>query len=104
LKQTAEVLQKTEDAKQYSNLHRNILKHFRKEFVTPNGRLVAPTQTAHVLALMFDLQDEKDSARAADTLADLIYQSDIHLTTGFVGTPYLCHVLTQYVTTTLPIN
>lgn len=63
--------------------------------MTPNGRLAVPTQTAHVLALMFNLIEEKDRKRTIDTLVDYIKKNKYHLTTGFVGTPYLCHVLSQ---------
>jgi alpha-L-rhamnosidase len=35
-------------------------------------------------------------AQAAKRLADNIESYDNHLTTGFLGTPYLCHVLTRF--------
>ncbi|MDF2669483.1 MAG: alpha-L-rhamnosidase [Paenibacillus sp.] len=92
----AAILNRQDDAAVYSELHRNVVDHFRKEFVTPNGRLAAPTQTAHALALTFDLLEEKDRKRAADTLAAYITENKDKLTTGFVGTPYLCHALTRY--------
>ncbi len=73
----------------------NIKNSFQKEFVTPNGRLSEPTQTAQILALYFNLVAEKDRKRIIDTLAEYIEERDGHLTTGFVGTPYLCHVLSE---------
>ena len=33
---------------------------------------------------------------AAEKLADNVKSYDNHLTTGFLGTPYLCHVLSRY--------
>ena len=95
LAKTAKVLGKSEDASKYEELHRNIIDNFRKEFVTPNGRLASPTQTAHVLALMFNLVDERDRERVVSDLVKLLKAANYHLTTGFVGTPYLCHVLSQ---------
>ena len=95
LVKTAEVLGKIDDVEEYTKLYNNIIHAFRKEFVTPNGRLAVPTQTAHVLALMFDLVEEKHRKRVIDTLVEYIRENDYHLTTGFVGTPYLCHVLSQ---------
>ena len=95
LMKTARVLGRQEDEKEYEKLYGNILEHFRKEFVTPGGCLAVGTQTAHVLALMFNLVEEKDRQRTADTLAGLIKENKNHLTTGFVGTPYLCHVLSN---------
>ena len=95
LMKTAKVLNKREDACIYQNVYTHILQHFRQEFVTPNGRLTESTQTAHVLALLFDLVEEKDRKRTADTLASLLKTNANHLNTGFVGTPYLCHALSQ---------
>lgn len=92
---SAKVLGKSEDAKKYEELYNNIVDNFRSEFITPAGRLAVETQTAHVLALMFDLVEEKDRKRTADTLARLLKENKSHLTTGFVGTPYLCHVLSK---------
>ncbi|MFD0696757.1 family 78 glycoside hydrolase catalytic domain [Paenibacillus sp. GCM10027628] len=96
LAKTARILGRHEDALSYSALQEHIAQAFRQEFVTPNGRVASPTQTAYVLALMFDLLEEKDRARTARMLADHIEKNGTHLTTGFVGTPYLCHVLSRF--------
>ncbi|TBL79020.1 family 78 glycoside hydrolase catalytic domain [Paenibacillus thalictri] len=96
LSRSAEALGYSDDAAAYRELHRNVVENFRKEFVSPNGRVIAPTQTAYVLALMFDLLEERHRERAAGILASLIEKNDCKLTTGFVGTPYLCPVLTRY--------
>lgn len=95
LRDAAKVLGKWEDAQYYETLLENIIKAFNYEFVSQSGRLVSPTQTAHVLALMFDLVDGKVKERTARELNELILQNDYHLTTGFVGTPYLCFALTK---------
>ncbi|OWA33464.1 alpha-L-rhamnosidase [Saccharibacillus sp. O16] len=92
---TADILGKTEDARRYHDLHARIVQAFADEFITPNGRLAAHTQTAHVLVLMFDLVEGDTKRRLADTLAEYVREQQIHLTTGFVGTPYLCHVLSE---------
>ena len=54
------------------------------------------TQTAYVLALQFDMLPENLRAQAADRLVRNIHRYDDHLTTGFLGTPYLCHVLSRF--------
>ncbi|MBN2909745.1 family 78 glycoside hydrolase catalytic domain [Polycladomyces sp. WAk] len=95
LARAARVLGKHDDVEEYETLYKNIVEHFRREFVTPNGRLSVPTQTAHVLALWFDLVDESHRGRIARTLAKYIEDNNCHLSTGFVGTPYLCHALSQ---------
>lgn len=96
LQKAAEVLGKEEDAKKYAELHRNIVHAFRNEFVTPAGRIAVGTQTAQILALMFNLVDGEARTRAVQKLHELLKETDYHLTTGFVGTPYLNLVLSQH--------
>lgn len=95
LRDAAEVLGKSEDVQEYTSLMNSIIEQFNHEFVSPSGRLVSPTQTAHVVALMFDMVDGKAKERTAYELNELILQNDYHLNTGFVGTPYLCFALSK---------
>jgi alpha-L-rhamnosidase len=95
LAKAAEILGKADDAVQYETLHDNILAAFRKEFVTPGGRLAAHTQTGYVLALMFGLVEEKDRKRTADSLARAITDNGNRLSTGTVGTQFICNVLSE---------
>lgn len=92
---TAEVLGRTADVEEYGILYARIVDAFTQEFVTPSGRLAGHTQTAHVLPLMFGLVTGSTRERLAATLADYVIEQKYHLTTGFVGTPYLCHVLSE---------
>lgn len=93
---TAKVLGNDEDVGKYSSLLKNIKDAFVQEYLTPNGRLVSGSQTAYVLALHFDMLPENLRNQAAKRLADNIESYDFHLTTGFLGTPYLAHVLTRF--------
>jgi alpha-L-rhamnosidase len=95
LRRTAEVLGKKDDAGEYGALLPRIKEAFRREFVTASGRVGENTQTAYALALQFDLLPEELRAEAARRLATEV-KTRGHLTTGFVGTPYLCHVLSRY--------
>jgi alpha-L-rhamnosidase len=95
LARSARVLGKTEDAATYARQLERIKAAFVNEFVTPAGRVGEATQTAYVLALQFDLLPEGMRANAAGRLAAEIRERK-HLTTGFLGTPYLCHVLSRY--------
>jgi len=92
----ARVLNKKEDENYYSELQRRIKAAFLKEYVTASGRLVSSTQTAYVLALNFDMLPEELRKQAAEKLVQNIKSYGTHLTTGFLGTPYLCHVLTRF--------
>lgn len=93
---SAQVLGKMEDVKIYTELLTKIKSAFMKEYVTPNGRLVSGSQTAYVLALNFDMLPENLRQQAVDRLVQNIESYDNHLTTGFLGTPYLCHVLSRF--------
>jgi alpha-L-rhamnosidase len=93
LAQTAAALGKDGEAAGYQELHRSIVRAFREEFYTPSGRLAARTQTAHVLALVFGLTPEAHRERTVHDLVALIRENGDHLTTGFLGTPFLCQAL-----------
>lgn len=80
------------DVSDYEMLHRGIVSAFQKEYMSEAG-MICNTQTAHVLALYFDLANNKQMI--ADNLAKLIIDNGNRLTTGFVGTPYLLHVLSD---------
>jgi len=92
----ARVLGRTEEAAAYEQLLKRIKAAFVREYMTPNGRLVSGTQTAYVLALEFDMLPDSLQTQAARRLADNVKDYGYHLTTGFLGTPYLCHVLSKW--------
>ncbi|PWV51902.1 glycoside hydrolase family 78 protein [Chitinophaga sp. S165] len=93
---TAQVLGKTDDVSTYTKLLQRIKAAFLKEYATPAGRLISSSQTAYVLALQFDMLPENLREQAAQRLVDNIRSYGNHLTTGFLGTPYLCHVLSRF--------
>ncbi|MBR4333943.1 MAG: family 78 glycoside hydrolase catalytic domain [Clostridia bacterium] len=76
------------DISAYDQLHENIVAAFRKAF--PEYK----TQTEHVLAVHFGLAE--DPQKTADALADMVKADGVQLRTGFVGTPYILHVLSNY--------
>jgi alpha-L-rhamnosidase len=96
LADAAQVLGETSDAKRYADLANKVKAAFNDEFVTSSGRIGPNTQTAYLLALHFDLLPEAVRPLAVKRLVKEIRQGGYHLTTGFVGTPYLCHVLSRY--------
>jgi len=60
-----------------------------------NTNLFTPTQTAYVLALHFDLLPDHLRTKAVNELVADIERRGMHLSTGFVGSPYLNHVLSR---------
>lgn len=77
-----------EDVSELKELYANIVRTFQETWPTYN------TQTECVLAAHFKLA--KDCQAAADQLADMVRSCGTKLQTGFVGTPYLLHVLSDY--------
>lgn len=92
----AKVLEKNDDVEKYSALLKRVKDAYNKEYVTGTGRLVSGTQTAYVLALNFDMLPESQRKQAADRLVENVKSYGNHLSTGFLGTPYLCHVLSRF--------
>ncbi|MCR5230558.1 MAG: glycoside hydrolase family 78 protein, partial [Solobacterium sp.] len=95
LAKSAALLGKTEDAEEYRTLYENVLNAFRREYITPSGRLVSETQTAAALILYFGLAEEKDRPGILSRLQMNLIKNKKHLLTGFVGTEYLPHVLSR---------
>jgi len=77
------------DVSRYEELYKSIRSAFIAEF-----RDDFRTQTEHVTALHFELTDKPQAV--ADSLAALIHKQGDMLQTGFVGTPYILHVLSRY--------
>ncbi len=93
---TARILGKTEDYKEWERLLDRIKLQFQKEFMTANGRLISETQTAYILALQFDMIPGSLREAALGRLVTNIEGYKYHLTTGFLGTPFLNPVLTRF--------
>lgn len=105
-----------EDATEYRNLYQNIVKRFREYFmedgmpkeILPYTEILVRgkkdpvdkyrkgiTQTAIVLILHFRLCKEEERKALADKLVQLIRENGNRMTTGFVGTPYILHALSE---------
>lgn len=93
---SAQLLGKEEDAIYYGEVAAKARRAFMDEYVTPNGLVSSDTQTAYVLALRFDMLPEHLRPKAVQRLADNIARYKNHITTGFLGTPHICNMLTDY--------
>jgi len=95
LAQAAAELGKTEDEKTYKELFNKIREVFIREYVTPAGRVGTCSQTSYILALKFNLLPDNLRENAARFLAEDIKKRGNHLSTGFLGTIFICHELTN---------
>ena len=91
----AEVLGKEEDVKEYQALYEKIVEKFQNTFFDEDGVMTAQTQTAHIVALYFGLTPAQYKEKTVNGLLKLLEKENGHLVTGFVGTPYFCHALSQ---------
>lgn len=83
------------EAGRYRRLHEDIAAAFRAAYMHADGRIEGNTQTAYCLALHFGLLPPELRVKAAAHLVADIEAKGGHLSTGFVGVSYLCHVLTN---------
>ncbi|MBN1564167.1 MAG: family 78 glycoside hydrolase catalytic domain [Anaerolineae bacterium] len=91
----ATLLGKTEQADAYGRLSDEVKAAIQAEYFTSTGRLAIPTQTGYVLALFMDLMPDEHRGRVERDFIARINSDNAHLRTGFVGTPYLCRVLSN---------
>lgn len=92
---TAKILGKDGDAKSYETLAQEIYDAFVKEYFTPSGKLAVDTTTAYVVALYMGLTPDFAYEKVCRGLLNRLKKNFYHLDTGFVGTPYLCRMLSE---------
>lgn len=76
------------DASYYEELYKNVKSAFQNKYDS-----VLNTQTECAVALYFELA--RDREKTAAKLAELVKSNGNKLTTGFIGTPYILHALSQ---------
>lgn len=93
----AEVLGKSADIQNYTQLAAHIKEAFNKEFFHPEtNNYSTGSQTANAFALFLDLVPEDRRGAVADKLwFNIMLHHDTHLTTGIHGTKYLMLALTK---------
>jgi alpha-L-rhamnosidase len=95
LAQAARVLGKEADAVRYEALYSRLRDVFTKTYVSDDGTVRGDSQCGYVLALAFDLLPKELATKAADRLVADIEKRGWHLSTGFVGTRDIMHVLSK---------
>ncbi len=90
LVKAGKVLEK--DMSEYELLYQKIRDCFQQNYIRDDD-LVCPTQTAYVLTIYFGLCNKP--LLMARRLAEMIQANGNKLQTGFVGTPYLLHALSD---------
>lgn len=91
--ETAEILNRRADANIFKKRLKKVHKAFLKEYMTVTGRLTSDTQTASVLALHFDIVPKQYRDKVVASLKSNLEKNNGRMTTGFIGTPFLCFAL-----------
>lgn len=91
----ARVLEIEEDAAYYQQISDRTKKAVQDTYYTMDGKSRVHTQTAHILALAMDLVETQQRGKIAEGLLELLNENNMHLKTGFVGTPFICKALSS---------
>jgi alpha-L-rhamnosidase len=96
LSQIARVLGRSGDEQRYQDLFDTVKGAFQRRYVTAEGLVGTGSQTSYLLALHFDLLPEDLRPKAMQALVDDYEKRGWKLSSGFVGSPYINHVLTNF--------
>ena len=91
----AKVLGEAADADYYQKISDRTRRAIQEKYYTVDGKCMVQTQTAHILALAMNLVEDEHRKTIAEGLIALLKKNNMHLATGFVGTPFLCKVLSE---------
>lgn len=91
----AKVLGEAADADYYQKISDRTRRAIQEKYYTVDGKCMVQTQTAHILALAMNLVEDEHRKTIAEGLIVLLKKNNMHLATGFVGTPFLCKVLSE---------
>ena len=92
----ADATNKSDQARKYRHLYEHISTAYRAAYIHPDGSVEGNTQTAYLSTLATSLAPPTLEATMVDRLVKDVQRHGYHLTTGFLGTPFLLSVLDQH--------
>ena len=87
---------KETEAKRYDEVVQNIRAAFQKAYIKDDGEVGTGTQTSYVVALYTKMAPEALEPRLVNNLVKDIEARNWHLSTGFLGTPFLLFTLADH--------
>jgi alpha-L-rhamnosidase len=84
------------DARRYDDLVQNIRSAFQKEYIKEDGQVGTGTQTSYVVALYTKMAPASLEPKLVEKLVADIESRQWHLSTGFLGTPFLLFALADH--------
>jgi alpha-L-rhamnosidase len=91
----ATALHRPADAQKYQLQYKHIRDAYRTAFIKDDGSVTGDTQTGYLATLFNDIEPASLRSNMVDRLAKNIHAHGDHLTTGFLGTPFLLFVLDE---------
>lgn len=95
VRDAAHILDRDADRAHFADLARAVREAFNREYVEADGRVRGDCATGYALAIAFDLLDEPARHTAGDRLANVVAAAGYRISTGFAGTPFVTHALSQ---------
>ena len=95
LSEIAEILGNKDEAKQYSKSSEMAGRAYIASF-TENGDISSDRQSLYVRPIAFNILSKGKDKEAADRLNELVVKMNYHVNTGFLSTPYICEVLSEF--------
>jgi alpha-L-rhamnosidase len=96
MSEMAHAIGKESDSQRYQDLVQNIRAAFQKAYIKEDGTVGTGTQTSYVVALYTKMASDSLESALVDKLVQNIEAHDWHLTTGFLGTPFLLFTLSDH--------
>jgi len=96
MSQMAHAIGREPDSKRYQEVVQNIRTAFQKAYIKDDGTVGTGTQTSYVVALYTKMAPASLEPALVDKLVKDIEAHNWHLSTGFLGTPFLLFTLTNH--------
>jgi alpha-L-rhamnosidase len=96
MSQMARAVGKEDDAERYDGIVQNIRGAFQKAYIKDDGEVGTGTQTSYVVALYTKMAPTALEPALVDKLVKNIEARQWHLSTGFLGTPFLLFTLADH--------
>jgi len=96
MSEMAHAIGKESEAQRYRELLQNIRSAYKKTYIKDDGTVGTGTQTSYVVTLYTNLAPESLEPAMVEKLVKDIEARDWHLSTGFLGTPFLLFTLADH--------
>ncbi len=94
--QTARLLGHQNDAEYFDQLAARVQASFLEHYVSGDGTIHSDCTTVYALAIAFGILPNREHVDfAGERLAELVRKNDYRVSTGFAGTPFITHALTD---------